>query len=413
MGRKKKTTEQYKKEIYQLVVDEYSILGVYINSITNIETRHNICGHEWGISPNNFLAGNRCPNCASNAKFTYNEVKEYIKVLGYELIGKEYIDANNKLILKDKDGYYYLTSLHSLKSNYMPKRFHVSNPYTIQNIILWLILNNKPFKLLSDTYEETHKKLKWKCLKGECGEEFYSSWNEIYNQKRNCPYCSGRRVALSNCLATKNPKLALEWHPTKNGNLTPYDFTSGSGEYAWWLCNKGHEWPETIANRNNKRGCPYCAGKLASEDYNLLKDNPKLCEEWDYNKNEKNPEDYTPNSGEKVCWKCKDCGHEWPTTIDSRNGKHKTGCPECNKSKGEKKISEILLINNWIKISQDEFNQLDNKYKYNKNYYIPQMKFKNLIGLGGGLLPYDFYIPKLNLIIEYDGEFHYKPIKKI
>ena len=43
-----------------------------------------------------------------------------------------------------------------------------------------------------------------------------------------------------------NPKLAKEWHPTKNGNLTPKDVTPSSGQKVWWICDnrghKGHWW---------------------------------------------------------------------------------------------------------------------------------------------------------------------------
>ena len=32
-----------------------------------------------------------------------------------------------------------------------------------------------------------------------------------------------------NDLATTHPKLAVEWHPTKNGELKPSDVSAGSG----------------------------------------------------------------------------------------------------------------------------------------------------------------------------------------
>tara|TARA_B110000858_G_scaffold198379_2_gene264426 strand:- start:10374 stop:10499 length:126 start_codon:yes stop_codon:yes gene_type:complete len=35
---------------------------------------------------------------------------------------------------------------------------------------------------------------------------------------------------LSNCLANVNSTLTKEWHPTKNGELTPFDVTAGSGK---------------------------------------------------------------------------------------------------------------------------------------------------------------------------------------
>ena len=66
---------------------------------------------------------------------------------------------------------------------------------------------------------------------------------------------------LSNCLVTLNPELSKQWHPTKNGDLTPYDVTTNSHKKIWWNCIKSddHIWLSTIANRNYGRECPYCS----------------------------------------------------------------------------------------------------------------------------------------------------------
>ena len=61
-----------------------------------------------------------------------------------------------------------------------------------------------------------------------------------------------------NSLAKLYPALASEWHPTKNGNLTPEMFTPGSNERVWWLCEKGHEWKTKICHRCSGSGCPEC-----------------------------------------------------------------------------------------------------------------------------------------------------------
>jgi hypothetical protein len=53
--------------------------------------------------------------------------------------------------------------------------------------------------------------------------------------------------------------LAQEWHPNKNGNLTPRDVKKYSGNSVWWLCNKGHAWQSTVYKRSRGRGCPQCA----------------------------------------------------------------------------------------------------------------------------------------------------------
>jgi hypothetical protein len=342
---------------------------------------------------NNQFLCNRCyielPHIYTYLK-SFNEIGLYVKSFGYKLITKEldYKNTTQLLIIQDKDKYCYKTKVHNLKK-YIPNKFSTYNPYTIYNIKLWCKLNNKPYKLNNDqTYKGNKIKLKWQCLKEECGEIFESCWNDI-STGHGCGVCDGHQVGLSNCLAIKNPELVKEWHPTKNGNLTPFDVTPYSGKYVWWQCNKGHEWYVSVRGRNfSKTKCPYCLGILPSKEYNLMIYNPKLASEWNYKKNIKTPEEYTPGSSKKVWWKCKECGREWPSVISSRNKGN--GCPQCSESKGEIKIRERLQLNNI--------------------YYISQKEFEGLIGLGNGLLSYDFYLPKYNLLIEYQGEQHEKYI---
>ncbi len=332
---------------------------------------------------------------ATGIQWNYQLVKEYFYKLGYELLSKEYINCKQKLVFKDQDGYLYYGNfdniIHRQKT---PNKISKYNPYTIHNIILWCKLNNKSFELISKEYINRDEKLQWQCLKSECNEIFEMSWSCIQNGY-GCAICAGRQVGLSNCLATKNPELAKEWHPTLNGSLTPYDVTASSHKKVWWLCDKGHEWLINIDNRNSGNNCPYCSGKLPSEDYNLLIINPSICEEWDYNKNDKRPEEYCPNSGKYVHWKCKECGYEWQAIIESRNIGN--GCPNCSKSKGEGQIDYILT-----------------------KYIIPhdsQYTFNDLIGKGQGLLRFDVPIfwdkeqTQLRMLVEYDGKQHYEWIK--
>lgn len=255
---------------------------------------------------------------------------------------------------------------------------------------MWCEINQKPFRLLDNQiYEGNNKKLEWQCLKEECGDVFKANWNDIY-YGNGCGVCVGKQVGLSNCLATKNPELASEWHPTKNGDLTPYDITEKSHEFVWWKCQKlGHEWNARVTDRNN-RGCPYCSGRLPSKENNLLVINPALSEEWNYEKNDKLPEEYTPNSHDYAWWKCKDCGREWKAEIKSRNqGK---GCSACSQSKGEEKIALYLKAKNRNHTSQYKIKACKNKRP----------------------LPFDFAdldIHNLNFLVEFQGIQHYEPVK--
>ena len=61
----------------------------------------------------------------------------------------------------------------------------------------------------------------------------------------------------------------------------------------------------------------------------------------------------------------------------------------CLKSYGEKKIAELLIKNN---------------VKFEREKKFPDLKYTNILRC-------DFYLPDFNLIIEYNGEQHYKAVK--
>ena len=58
---KRKTNEEFLKQAYDLVGDEYTFLETYKNNYTKLKIRHNTCKHEYCVRPNSFLDGNgRC-----------------------------------------------------------------------------------------------------------------------------------------------------------------------------------------------------------------------------------------------------------------------------------------------------------------------------------------------------------------
>lgn len=103
---KHKTTEQYKKEVYDLVGDEYSVLEDYINRETPILMKHNKCGRKYKVSPGNFLYRSRCIECYHKSiRLTTEEINNSIKEhlgISYTLVS-EYNGAGNKVELLHKD----------------------------------------------------------------------------------------------------------------------------------------------------------------------------------------------------------------------------------------------------------------------------------------------------------------------
>jgi len=182
----------------------------------------------------------------------------------------------------------------------------------------------------ADVTAGSDKKAWWKCPKGSDHE-----WDAKVQERsrgNGCPICSGKRVVKSNSLAFINPELSKQWHPTKNGTLTPWDVIAGSGKIVWWQCHEGsdHEWQAIIAGRNRGIGCPYCSGNKPSKSNSLATLNPELAKQWNPTKNGTlTPSDVTLVSGKKVWWKCPRCSdHEWQATIANRN--KGSGCPFCS-----------------------------------------------------------------------------------
>lgn len=76
--------------------------------------------------------------------------------------------------------------------------------------------------------------------------------------KRSAAIPQNHLVEGVNDLAATHPTVASQWHPTKNGELRPNQFLSGSRKSVWWVCEKGHEHQCTVFAKAHGRGCPVC-----------------------------------------------------------------------------------------------------------------------------------------------------------
>ena len=140
-------------------------------------------------------------------------------------------------------------------------------------------------------------------------------------------------VKRTDSLQSEYPELAKQWYPAKNTPLTASDVTPNSGQKVWWLCQHGHEWKAVINSRTRGYGCPYCAGQKPTADRNFGTEYPELFKEWDWKKNTKKPEDFTPRSKSKVWWKCEK-DHSWQASIQNRTRDvKKLLCPCCSNRK--------------------------------------------------------------------------------
>jgi DNA-directed RNA polymerase subunit RPC12/RpoP len=129
-----------------------------------------------------------------------------------------------------------------------------------------------------------------------------------------------------------------------------------------------------------KKSCPYCKDLTENNKKidNFLLEHNNLVQRLD---------NYI-NNYIKMQWKCLNCNNIWVASASGIiNKKRLTGCPHCSSRKNEKIVGEILQ-------------KLGFTFIKNKPLFINGKKY----------LP-DYYIPLLNLYIEYNGQQHYSPVK--
>src|SRR5205085_10428533 len=76
----------------------------------------------------------------------------------------------------------------------------------------------------------------WRCA---AGHEWQARVGNRARGGTGCPFCAGTRPTPGDCLAATHPVLAAQWHPTRNGALTPALVRQGSNRLAWWRCEQG------------------------------------------------------------------------------------------------------------------------------------------------------------------------------
>jgi glutaredoxin len=167
----------------------------------------------------------------------------------------------------------------------------------------------------------------WKCAQGH--ETRSSIASRVTNKSgcRKCAYLRGRP-------SLAETDLAVEFHPSKNGNLKPDAIALGSRKRVWWKCkiNPEHIWQHAVYHRlKTGKGCPSCRprsdGPLSSlQDFSAL-----LSSELHPDLNGAlGAADLTIGSSKRVWWRCtKVVTHDaWQTTTRNR-AINKHGCPKC------------------------------------------------------------------------------------
>lgn len=286
------------------------------------------------------------------------------------------------------------------------KKVDISNCLATTNPLVAALWhpNNNGSLTPNDVVRNSGKKVWWQCPKGDDHEWEARVAQVVIAFKRNsplrgCPVCRGLKVVLSNSLAGVYPTLAQELHPRNNGLLLSTNIHAGSHQKVWWQCpkNRDHIWQASVKQRASAgNGCPMCRGSIIVPSNALATMNPTLAREFHPHKNGSLlPSDIHMGSHKKVWWLCsKNNSHEWRASVDNRrNG---SGCPACCCETLNSRA--VRRIETWL--------------NNNRIVFVREKTFLDLKSLkrSRNRLRFDFFIPSHHILIEFDGEQHFKPV---
>lgn len=256
--------------------------------------------------------------------------------------------------------------------------------------------SNKNEKKPNEVALNSHKKFWFDC---ECGHKFDIQLNNVNILNRWCSYCANKKLCSEskNCIICFDKSFASVDY-SKNWSYrnieTPFEVFKNSQKKYWFECPKcEHQYQQNLSHIKRGSTCPYCANRLLCDEitkcnkcYNKSFASIERSKNWS-SKNKKKPIEVFKSTAEKFWFNCDKCENEFETKLcHITDG---SWCPNC-RYKTEDKLFKILI----------------EKYPILKcQYKVDWCKDKKY-------LPFDLVIEERKIIIEIDGEQHWKQVAK-
>lgn len=383
---KRRTHERFVNEVLNFVGNEYEVFGEYIDTLTRVEIRHNVCGFIWGAVPKVILRKKNiyCPECHKSGfkKTTEKYKKDVFNMFGdeYEVIG-EYVNSKKNIKMKHKCGCTFVTKPNVFKNmkKPCPDCFPFSNKKKDTEKFKDDVLTKygHEYEVLGE-YKNNHTKID---IKHICGCSFKAIPNNFLRGDKKCPDCFGKYNLDRTTESFKEEVFKMYGNEYKV--LGEFKAVAIHITMQHYKCGCIYQvTPDCFLHGNR---CPNCYGthKKTSEEFKkeileTVGDEYSVLGEYRTNK-------------ECVAMRHNKCGHVYKVIPNSFI--IGTRCPKCNQSKGEAAIAKVL-------------DKLSIKYDTQNNSCInPKTKH---------ILPFDFAILKDDkpiAFIEYDGELYFKPFR--
>ena len=271
----RKTHEQFIKEVYDLVKDEYTILEEYVKSSQPILIKHNKCNNTYKVRPSDFLShGNRCPYCSNNRKKTINDFKnEIFKIVGneYEVISENYTNNKEPILIKhNKCGYSYkVAPVDFISHNHRCP--YCNGGSKSKEVFLKKMENYKDFKIISDFKTENDEVVMRHLV---CNNDFLTKPNLFFKRKCKCPICDNNKKTHEEFIKEISKIVSLEEYIP----ISIYKGYREDFEFKHTKCNRTYKVKPYRFLQGDR--CPYCKRSKGEEKIiNWLESNNYLYEQ--------------------------------------------------------------------------------------------------------------------------------------
>lgn len=363
------------------------VLETYIDSDTPIMhlcRTHNV---QWKAFPGNILRGYGCQECGKD-KIQDKRRKDHVEYVNElmvknpstEVIG-QYIDSKTKIMHRCTihDVYWEINPANALRGDGCPKCHHerigVANRKTKEQYVSELNNINPDIILIGDYINSSTPALH-KCTAHNI------EWMAYPCNVLNGCGCIKCRTDKISSINRKSHQSYVDEIKAKNPNIVVIDdYVSSKTPILHKCLQHNYEWVTSPISILQGHGCPMCASEKASKKLR------KTHEQYEEDIKIANPNIVAVgmyvDANTPILHRCLIDGNEW--YISPSNVLSGYGCPQCNESKGER------VIRQWL-----EKHNID--YEFQKRFQDCRDKKP---------LPFDFYLPEYNAVIEYNGSQHY------
>lgn len=160
------------------------------DSYTNSWTKLEWCcaaGHKWEAKPNDIKTSKSwCPVCAGHEPLTLEDMKEMAESKGGTCLSDAYVNSTTKLRWRCAKGHVWEATPGNIRSrnSWCPV---CSGKARLTIDGLREIAHQRGGQCLSDSYQNAHSKLRWRCAKGH---EWEATAHDVKTHKTWCPKCA-------------------------------------------------------------------------------------------------------------------------------------------------------------------------------------------------------------------------------